>query len=321
MEKEFLPEGGLLDTAENRAYLSSPMGLERAMNTGEAVEGIATRCDEALRLHVDLHCVHGIIEPEEAVFCREGEARKDIAILTRVGKPVSCRVTAIEHRDGELIAHLSRRAVQRDCMAHYLRTLRAGDLLDARVTHMEPFGAFLDIGCGVTSLLSVDAISVSRIAHPRERLACGMHLPVIVRSVNPESERIYTTLKELLGTWEENVKGFEAGQTVTGIVRSVESYGVFVELTPNLAGLAEVRAEEAEFLKGRIGQSVAVYVKSISPERMKIKLVLIDPYCTGEPPRSALRFFSGTEKTKHIDVWRYSPDVAYRTVETRFDNT
>ncbi|MGL0910084.1 hypothetical protein ACSTB0_13670, partial [Faecalibacterium wellingii] len=42
----------------------------------------------------------------------------------------------------------------------------------------------------------------------------------------------------LLGTWEENAAGFTVGETVVGIVRSVEEYGTFIEIAPNLAGLA-----------------------------------------------------------------------------------
>ena len=54
MVKLYRPEGGYMDTAENREYLASPSGLERAMNAGAIIEGIATRCDENMRLHVDL---------------------------------------------------------------------------------------------------------------------------------------------------------------------------------------------------------------------------------------------------------------------------
>ena len=46
---------------------------------------------------------------------------------------------------------------------------------------------------------------------------------------------LYTSL----GTWSENAACFAAGETVVGIVRSVEEYGVFIEIAPNLAGLAE----------------------------------------------------------------------------------
>lgn len=315
----YCPEGALLETAQNRENLSSLTGLERAMRADAIIEGVATLCDEDMCLHVDLHCARGIIEAEETVLCRTGETKKDIAVITRVGKPVACKILGIEYRNGEPIVRLSRRAAQAACMKHYMEHLRAGDILLARVTHLEPFGAFLDVGCGVSSLLSVDCISVSRISHPRDRLACGMTVPVAVKCVNRESERIYVTLRELLGTWEENAAVFEAGQTVTGIVRSVESYGVFVELAPNLAGLAEVGEEEAAILRGKIGQSVAVYIKSILPERMKVKLVLIDACCSVPAQRTPLRFFIDTDRTKHLSRWQYSPTRAPRMIETVFE--
>jgi small subunit ribosomal protein S1 len=314
----YLPEGALLGSAQNREYLSSLAGLERAMRCGAIVEGIATLCDEEMRLHVDLHCARGIIEAEETVACRVGENKKDIAVITRVGKPVACKILSIDCRDGEPVIRLSRRAAQEACMRHYMKSLCTGDILTARVTHLEPFGAFLDVGCGVPSLLSVDCISVSRISHPRDRLACGMTIPVVVKCVNRESERIYVTLRELLGTWEENAAAFDVGQTVTGIVRSIESYGVFVELAPNLAGLAEVSEEESATLRSKIGQSVAVYIKSILPERMKVKLVLIDACCSVPAPRTPLRFYIDTNETKHLTRWRYSPIRAPRVIETVF---
>ena len=52
----YRPEGALLETAQNREYLSSLAGLERAMTKGAIIEGIATLCDEEMRLHVDLRC-------------------------------------------------------------------------------------------------------------------------------------------------------------------------------------------------------------------------------------------------------------------------
>ncbi len=319
MVKRYLPEGGYMETAANKNYLSDVSGLERAMNEGAIIEGIATLCDETMRLHVDLHCAHGVIDAEEAVYCRAGESRKDIAVITRVGKPVACKILSIEHKNGSVLVHLSRRAAQKACMDHYLSELRGGDTLYARVTHLEPFGAFMDIGCGVSSLLSVDCISVSRISHPADRLSCGMLIPVAVKYVHTETEHIYVTLKELLGTWEQNVACFEAGQTVTGIIRSVEDYGVFVELTPNLAGLAEVREDQMNDWKECIGKKAAVYIKSIVPERMKIKLVLIDSCCREAAVRMPMRYYILPEETPHLSAWTYSPSGSRKLVETLFD--
>ncbi len=318
MNTRFLPEGELLHTPENRETLAGVAGLERAMHAGTVVEGMVTLCDENLCLHVELGAAEGIISPEEAVYCREGETRKDIAIVSRVGKPVACIILAIEWREGRAIARLSRRLAQMCCMEERMAHLRPGVLLPATVTHLEPFGAFLDIGCGVASLLSVDCISVSRISHPRDRLFPGMRLWVAVKALQRDTQRIYVTLRELLGTWEQNAAAFEVGQTVTGVVRSVESYGVFVELAPNLAGLSEVRPECAEELRERIGKSVSVYIKSILPSRMKIKLVLID-VCPTLPPPKRLKYYIDPTTTDRLTHWRYSPPGATKCVETVFE--
>ncbi len=317
MTELYKPEGTRYASAQNQDYLASLQGLERAMNTQAIVEGMVTLCDSDLRLHVDLRCATGIIDAEEALYCRPGEGRKEIAIITRVGKPVAFRILSIEIQNGVPVVRLSRRLAQETCINAYLEQLRPGDLIPAKVTHLEPFGAFLDIGCGVASLLAVDCISVSRISHPRDRLRPGQELTVVVKSVDRESGRIYVTLRELLGTWEENAAAFGVGQTVTGIVRSVESYGVFVELTPNLAGLAELR-EPAEELRKRIGKAVAVYVKSMVPERMKIKLVLIDTCCT-DPLPAPLRYYIDPAVTTHLDRWVYSPAHGKKLIETVFE--
>lgn len=94
----------------------------------------------------------------------------------------------------------------------------------------------------------------------------------------------------------------------------MEEYGVFVELTPNLAGLAELREGGCP---PRPGQSVAVYIKSIIPDRMKIKLVLIDTGGESAQPRAPKYFIDG--RTSHISSWRYSPACASKLIESVFD--
>lgn len=322
---EYLPEGNIMSTYRNRESLSGLAELEKAKEDGIILEALAQMCDEQLTLHFDLNGIHGIMRKEESMFCRKNEIIKDIAVLTRVGKPVCFKILSLE-RDGEgqMIAVLSRKAAQRECMENRLTFLKTGDIINAKVTHLESFGAFIDIGCGISSLLSVDSISVSRISHPRDRLYCGMNIKAVVKTIDRENQRIFVSQRELLGTWEENAAAFSAGQTVTGIIRSIENYGIFIELTPNLAGLAEI----ADFSdlpydeKALIGQKVAVYIKSIIPERMKIKLVIID-ICKNEsnestkPPKP--QYFVDCEDLTHISYWRYSPLSSKKIIETDFD--
>jgi len=325
---KYLPEGCLISTCENREYISSFAGLSTALEVGAICEANAILCDSDMTLTVDLcaGAVKGIIPREEALYSPSGEDVRNIAIITRVGKPVCFKVMSFKRgRDGQPIAILSRRLAQLECHNNYLMNLTPGDIVPARVTHLEHFGAFVDIGCGIVSLLSIDCISISRIAHPRDRFRTGMNIKAVIKSVDRSSGRICVSHKELLGTWEENARGFEVGQTVSGIVRSIEDYGIFIELTPNLAGLAEHRENLLETgHEIEVGRQAAVYIKNIIPDRMKIKLVLIDSY-KGESSiilpelfPDCPDYFVDTAEVTHIDRWQYSPDCCMRVIGTDF---
>lgn len=310
-ERRFLPEGYLNCTKENVAHTSSIAGLERACLRGTILESTVLRCDTGdMSLHLDLGGVRGIIPKEEAIYS-PAEEPKDIAVITRVGKPVSFVIKELRRDGDETVAILSRRLVQERCVREYIRYLAPGDIIPIRVTHLEPFGAFVDIGCGIVSLASVDTLSVSRISHPSDRLSVGDKLFAVVRSVDRDTGRIYMSLKELLGTWEENAGLFSPSQTVTGIVRSVEDYGIFVELSPNLAGLAEYRDGV------KAGDGCAVYIKSLIPERMKVKLVMIDAFSEAACPE--MRLFVDTDRVKHMNRWVYSPSCCRKIIETVFE--
>jgi small subunit ribosomal protein S1 len=309
--KGYHPEGSKEGArADFSATLFTLSALERAMERKTILEAPVILCDSEMNLHVALGEYTGIIPREEAQYLPGGSQIKDIAILTRVGKSACFCITAIERGEKGLPRILlSRKAAQKECFTAFVHSLRPGDVVRAKITHMEAFGVFLDIGCGITALLPIDAISVSRISHPRLRYSVGDEFSVVIRSIDDEG-RIYTSRKELLGTWEENASLFSAGQTVAGIVRSIEPYGIFVELTPNLTGLAEYKEGVKE------NEIASVYIKSILPERMKVKLIVIVSHASRT--RLPNIGFSPNETPRHIDAWRYSPPTAYKCVESVF---
>lgn len=293
-----------IQNSADEAYLTSLRGLKTAARLGKILQARCVMCDAAHNLYVELGNRRGMIPREEAALgIRDGSVR-DVAIITRVNKMVCFKVLKAEE-DGIV---LSRAAAQAECRAALFEGLRPGDVLPARITHLEPFGAFADIGCGIISMISIDNISVSRIRHPADRFAVGMEIMAVVRQIDEENHRITLSHKELLGSWEENAARFEAGQTVSGIVRSVENYGIFVELAPNLAGLAEY-ADGIE-----PGSLAGVYIKSILPEKMKIKLAIVDTGDQAPPPATPEYFIT----EGHLDRWRYSPATCPRLIETEF---
>ena len=308
---KYKPEGMLITDQKNYDLIKSYDGLKYAMERQLILESTVTMCDHQFNLFVDLgQGIKGVVPRDEVVYS-SSESVKDIAILTRVGKTISFKVIGFSlDGNGKKIAILSRRAAQKECIDNYISTLSPGDIIPSRITHIENFGAFVDIGCGITSLLSIDAISISRISHPSLRINVGDFIYTVVKG-RDALDRIFVSERELLGTWEENAALFKVGETVTGVIRSVESYGIFVELKPNLAGLAEYRGDVHP------GQFAAVYIKSIIPEKMKIKLIIIDT-SDCDVKNTPLEYFIDVNHIAHIDSWRYSPASCNRTIETLF---
>ncbi|MCI8393126.1 MAG: S1 RNA-binding domain-containing protein [Clostridia bacterium] len=124
----------------------------------------------------------------------------------------------------------------------------------------------------MSGLLYIEDICISRIKSPGERFEIGQNVQVMVKDIDKEQNRVSFTYKELLGTWEDNIKEFKQGTVVQGIVRDTEKEknGIFIELTPNLVGLAEYK-DNIEY-----GQNVNVFIKKIIPEKKKVKLLIYD---------------------------------------------
>lgn len=294
-QSRYVPEGQLLETAENKAYTSGHNGILKAMSDGAILEGLALLCDSEQNLIVDIAGIKGIIPRNEtAIGIAEGHTR-DIAVISRVGKPVCFKVIA-QSGQGYI---LSRRAAQTEALEYFMEHLSEGEIIPCIVTHIEPFGAFVDMGCGNISLIGIENISVSRISNPSERFRPGQLIYTAVLSKNRRIKRIVLTHRELLGTWEENVIGLKSGQTTVGLIRGVEDYGIFVELKPNLSGLAE-RREGME-----VGDNVSVFIKSVLPEKMKVKLIIIDRLIKRHDGHITENDYFMT--SGRLEKWVYSP--------------
>ncbi len=264
--------------------------------------------DSDRQLHFHLGCCEGIMPFEECALDAALGTIRDIAVIGRVGRMTCFTVKEIFYTaEGTPVALLSRTAAQKLCKELYFDRLSPGDIIPAAVTSIESFGAFCDVGCGLISLLPIDYLSVSRIRSPHDRLRIGDDIFCVVKK-RDDLGRLVLSTKELLGTWDENADAFSVGETVIGWVRGIETYGVFVELAPNLAGLAEARQDL------EIGDCVSVYIKSILPDKMKIKLIVLNRL-EADLPLPPLHY---TRTDGHIESWNYASAASGRVIESVF---
>ncbi|MEI3395472.1 MAG: S1 RNA-binding domain-containing protein [Clostridia bacterium] len=152
--------------------------------------------------------------------------------------------------------------------SNFIENLQVGENVKGIVKNIKPYGAFVDIGYGKVGLVYIEDLSVARIKTPYERLKIGQEINIKVKEINKENGKINLSYKEMFGTWEENADKFKKGMHVNGIVRETEKNknGIFIELLPNLVGMAEYRNDLT------YGQNINVVIKKIDYDKKKVKL-------------------------------------------------
>lgn len=265
--QKFIPEGWE-DTKDSITI----EGIKFAKESGKILEGTVDKCDKNYNLHVNMgNGIYGIIPFDEVNI--QSNSNDEITnrkiCVSKIHSKVQFKITDTDMENNRFL--LSRKAVGADVINWIKNDLKEGMVIDGIVKNIRPYGAFIDIGGGITGLMHIEDMSVSRIKSPEDRFNIGQKINVMIKCINKENNQVMLTYKELLGSWEDNVKEFQEGAKVQGIVRESDKYknGIFIELKPNLVGMAEYK----ENLK--YGQKVDVYIKRIIKDKKKIKLIII----------------------------------------------
>lgn len=262
---KFEPEGW-----NNEITKLDKTNVKTYMENNKTLQGLVRNCDDKYNLYVSFE--NGLVgkiprEEVEAIKTDENGLPRTNLCSGKVHKFVQFKIK--DTKENELI--LSRKQVQNEAMNWVKNDLEEGQKVDGIVKNIKPYGAFIEIGGGIVGLAHIEDLSVARIKSPYERLKIGQKLEIVVKSINREQGKVILSYKELLGSWEENASKFTPGSRVKGKVRETEKNknGIFIELTPNLVGMAEYE-DGLEY-----GQDVDVYIKKIDYDRKKVKLLIV----------------------------------------------
>ena len=240
------------------------------LEANNILQGIVEKCDENYNLHVRLNNGDKGIIPREEIECIKLESNglpKENLCIGKVNKYVQFKVKG---KQGDNLV-FSRKDVQKEVLDYIKKDLQEGQIIKGIVKNITNYGVFVDIGGGIIGLVHIEDLSVARIKTPFERVKIGQKLNVVVKYIDRETGKINLSYKETLGTWEDNAQNFKIGMKTKGIVRETEKNknGIFIELSPNLVGMAEY--EEGL----NYGEKIDILIKKIDYERKKIKLVIL----------------------------------------------
>ncbi len=262
----FKPEGW-----ENEITRLNKNNVKQYYNEGNILQGLVRECDEQYNLHIKFeNGLTGIMPREEieAINIEENGLPRVNLCTGKVHKFVQFKIKEMTN-NSEII--LSRKEVQEQALDWVKNDLKEGQIVTGIVKNIRPYGAFIEIGGGIVGLVHIEDLSIARIKTPYERLKIGQKIDIVVKSINRETGKVILSYKETLGSWEDNAKKFEQGAKTIGIVRETEKNknGIFIELTPNLVGMAEYQ-EGLQY-----GQNVNVMIKKIDNQKKKVKLMII----------------------------------------------
>jgi small subunit ribosomal protein S1 len=158
-----------------------------------------------------------------------------------------------------------------------------GNNISGKVVSITDYGAFVRLDEGIEGLIHVSEMSWSRkIPHPSKLLSVGQEVEAIVLEVSSDNQRISLGLKQLTrNPWDELAKEFPTGSKITGKIRSITDFGVFVNVKDEIDGLVHIsdfswtkKIKDPKDIKDlyKKGDELEAVVLEIDPENERLSL-------------------------------------------------
>lgn len=159
----------------------------------------------------------------------------------------------------------------------------SGSTISGKVVSLTDYGAFVRLDEGIEGLIHVSEMSWTRkIHHPSKVLSVGQEVEAVVLEVSAENQRISLGLKQLTANpWEELAQEFPVDSKLTGTVRSVTDFGIFVNVKDEIDGLVHVsdfswtkKIKDPKEIKElyKKGDEVEAVVLEIDPDNERLSL-------------------------------------------------
>jgi ribosomal protein S1 len=156
-----------------------------------------------------------------------------------IGKTVDVKIIDLSEKDEKLI--VSEKEAWEEVQHSLVSRYKPHDIVEGKISAITDFGVFmaLDGSDGVEGLIHISELAWQRIDHPREVVKIGDHVKTVV--LHTDRSKIFLSLKQLKeDPWIHAAERYHVGKNVKGNVLKVNPFGLFVELDPEIHGLAHV---------------------------------------------------------------------------------
>lgn len=261
-----------------RAVLEVSMGEERQklldnLSEGAIVKGVVKNITD-YGAFVDLGGIDGLLHITDMAWRR---VRHPSEVLT-VGQEIEAKVLKFDQEKSRV--SLGVKQLGEDPWIGLARRYPQGTRLFGKVTNLTDYGSFVEVEAGIEGLVHVSEMDwTNKNVDPRKVVTLGEEVEVMVLEIDEERRRISLGMKQCRpNPWEEFSINFKRGDKVSGAIKSITDFGVFVGLPGGIDGLVHLSdlswtdtGEEAvrNFKKGDELQAV---VLAIDTEKERISL-------------------------------------------------
>lgn len=217
------------------------------------------------------------LNPEHYPRIQGGDKNRILEKLKQfAGQDLEVKVITAEENEEKLI--VSEKAAWEESQREVIGGFKVGDVVEGEVTAVTDFGVFVKFDNNLEGLVHISEIAWQRIDDPKDFIKVGQKVKAEI--IGLEGSKIFLSMKKLIADpWQNISDKYKVGDTVEGKVLKINPFGLFVELDPDIHGLAHVSelatkpvADPQEIAKP--GDTLKFKILSIEPEHHRLGLSL-----------------------------------------------
>ena len=273
-----------------RAVVEASMGEERAklmetLKEGAIVQGVVKNITE-YGAFVDLGGIDGLLHITDMAWRRVRHPSE----VVQAGQELTAKVLKFDAEKNRV--SLGLKQLGEDPWLGVSRRYPQGTRLFGKVTNIADYGAFVELEPGIEGLVHVSEMDwTNKNAAPNKIVSMGDEVEVMVLEIDEDKRRISLGMKQCKANpWQEFAQNVKRGDKVTGPIKSITDFGIFVGLPSGIDGLVHLsdlswnETGEAAVRNYKKGQEVEAVVLGVDVERERISLGIkqldSDPFTT-----------------------------------------
>lgn len=199
------------------------------------------------------------------------------------GRKIEVKVIEVDKESNRLV--FSQRAISEaaalEKQKEFMELIKEGEVVEAEVTGIVPFGAFAKIIVKkekeeheIEGLIHISEIAWEKVEDPAQYMKAGDRIKVKIVGIDKYTGKVTLSLKQLLpDPWEDVLDLFEKDSQVQGKVTRITPYGVFVHLSPGIEGLIHI-SKISPGSEPKVGDTIECIIEEIYPDKRKISLTM-----------------------------------------------